>query len=875
MGGTFSSDTSSPEAEKYVTSPRPNNPDIQLQENVNSPRPNNNDIPQESKTPPDKPKKSWMSSMSRAVLGSASKEDSQYNYVNDGYTPLVTFYASILSRASYLPVDEFCDFYAKAVYNPLTTDAPITEQMLTCVNGASIGNIVEDETIFKDIQMKSMFKEEVEPKYVDFRGLGIPKKINELFNAYLADKPVEPKRMSESMKCVAISTSNYGIIYIIYDTKMPSWIWVVFRGTYSSKSALSYTKLSSISTTTVGEDYFLGGILKILMDVIHTILESMTYLVKDRLDKTPVKVFTTGHSLGGALATQFAYVWRTRIVDKYPDLPFEKNIVCISLGAPRCLGITTAKKFCKLVMDKKITYVRSVTTGDAVTGMPSKNITYFSHPCSFNDKEREFVAQDCNDTGFLTAVQGYNLSKIRKGEINTPTLYYNKNLKCTKTRKITKETGIIVPTMFRHTKYLDINYLGAISMLGFLFPSSDQTEITRLHVKTPSTSVTSKINDKMGFKQLYNSVDDTVCRVVFVDNGYRSVFFDLNSARQSDKKTGENIFYEDIFISPFVFNELVSNSDKNHEIPTVNFSPTDIIFINKPDPDVKIYSYKPRSLSGEGAKIEVSPQSISVSNKAQQILPGAIVVDTKKPEEIELSELPAVSAETAAPEPAPAPAPAPAPVAPVAPEPEPVEPAEPVVAEPEPVAEPVKTEAPVKIAQKLDFLPSPVGTVSAAAAAGGGSFKNNRLYKEQKARLQAIYDELYKNRRKTTHWIWYVFPTLMPGTNGNVVIDPEYVNHLYNKDKGLYKLWLKILNLMTTLIQEKSRSYVVPQADLGRIGYFFVTVRQFSLPEEFLNAIHNLQKVMNLPKSPSGGHRTRHRTRRHRTRNRRRTHVKK
>ena len=150
------------------------------------------------------------------------------------------------------------------------------------------------------------------------------------------------------------------------------------------------------------------------------------------------------------------------------------------------------------------------------------------------------------------------------------------------------------------------------------------------------------------------------------------------------------------------------------------------------------------------------------------------------------------------------------------------------------------------------------------------------------------YDELYKNRRKTTHWIWYVFPTLMPGTNGgnNVVIEPEYVNHLYNKDKGLYKLWLKILNLMTTLIQEKSRSYVVPQADLGRIGYFFVTVHKFSLPDEFLKAINNLQRAMNLPKSASGGYRTRrhktrrhrtrrHRTRKHRTRNRRLTHVKK
>jgi hypothetical protein len=89
---------------------------------------------------------------------------------------------------------------------------------------------------------------------------------------------------------------------------------------------------------------------------------------------------------------------------------------------------------------------------------------------------------------------------------------------------------------------------------------------------------------------------------------------------------------------------------------------------------------------------------------------------------------------------------------------------------------------------------------------------------------------------------------------------------------------------MATLIQEKSQRYVVPQADLGRISYFFVTVKQFSLPVNFRNTIDNLQKVMHLPKSASGGHRM---TRRHRmtrqrrmnrrrmTRNRRRTHDKK
>ena len=61
------------------------------------------------------------------------------------------------------------------------------------------------------------------------------------------------------------------------------------------------------------------GINKILEDVYHSIIESMVYLSKTYLKASSpesVKVFTTGHSLGGALTTLFTADWK-----EFTELP--------------------------------------------------------------------------------------------------------------------------------------------------------------------------------------------------------------------------------------------------------------------------------------------------------------------------------------------------------------------------------------------------------------------------------------------------------------------------------------------------------------------------------------------------------------------------
>lgn len=63
--------------------------------------------------------------------------------------------------------------------------------------------------------------------------------------------------------------------------------------------------------------------------MIHTIVESMRYLATSFLGaRTPesIKVITTGHSLGGAMCTNFAYLWANSITKTAPYNSVPYNI---------------------------------------------------------------------------------------------------------------------------------------------------------------------------------------------------------------------------------------------------------------------------------------------------------------------------------------------------------------------------------------------------------------------------------------------------------------------------------------------------------------------------------------------------------------------
>ena len=338
--------------------------------------------------------------------------------------------------------------------------------------------------------------------FIDFIGLNMPQNIN-IINGDLKGEKKFPvpgeETQPEQVKYISIGWSNYGEIYVVADKRMPNTILLIFRGTYSAKTTALYSKPTSIVPLTVCKDSkgnpesFLYGIFKATSEMGHTIVEAMRYLATDFLGATTpnsVKIFTTGHSLGGAMCSNFAYLWmgikKTAPYDSAPYNVLADNIVCVSLGASRCMGSSVAKKFCNFAMQKKILFLRITTRGDPVPALPPK--TGFQHPCSDDSKMRMEISEDCNATLTMRP---------------TPNVNYKSDLDCQNYK-----TRAYIPNPISHTIYLDIMYTNAVDIPKFFKGIGIAQEVSR----GPDKS--------------------TICRLVMGQNGdYKAVFFDVNKAR--------------------------------------------------------------------------------------------------------------------------------------------------------------------------------------------------------------------------------------------------------------------------------------------------------------------------------------------------------
>lgn len=411
----------------------------------------------------------------------------------------ISFYGAILSRLAYMNDTTFLENYCKIFNNG---DTVIDTNILTIIN-----NNVGSDNIFKktDLDITKIITDDKTTqneimKKVDTEQFA--KKINIIngetldTNAFLDGIGIT-KNDSKRVKYISIATSNYSEIYVLTDEKMPNVVLVLFRGTYSAKSAQSYTKASSMKPLTIkidnttSEDKFMFGIYKITLEVMNTIIESIRYLTKDKKD---VKVITTGHSLGGAMATIFSYEWVKLAKGKRPNNVSDK-ITCISLGAPRVFGKETSDKFCDYSSgDKKIFYLRIITRGDPVPALPPKQFGY-SHPCSTKGKEdhKKLIYESCN-TSYTT----------------TMAINYDADLDC---QNFERRTYVTNP--FSHTNYLQIKYLSAVDISAF--------------IKSGTSFKTTEIARNESNKNA------TVVRLIYFDGEeFKNSFFDLNKARGQD-----------------------------------------------------------------------------------------------------------------------------------------------------------------------------------------------------------------------------------------------------------------------------------------------------------------------------------------------------
>jgi hypothetical protein len=364
----------------------------------------------------------------------------------------------------------------------------------------------------------------------------------------------------------AISDSNYGTTYVFGDKRAPSLVWIVFRGTANAKSAAAYSRPSSLTPTKLVEFYGiiddgLIGIFKILQEQIHIILQMAVDVATElnpgvQLAPGSIKLLTTGHSLGGAMATAFAGEYVQQISSNLSSMEgastsiFDINIGCYSLASPRIYGPKEAAAFCCLTqagdlckkdadaagvvmpdsnVKGRISYLRVVTTLDLVTALPKIG---YQHPCSeFKKGQREKITMDCdiesgktmfsNGNAFITnkvSTRCLNLEHKRPAM----TADFSKAPVCTDQRKTTMN----ISSMLYHLTYCGIMFAGGVDM-----SSAVSLDVERLQNEDIAAAAVNPaaLNIKAG---------DTMMRVLWYGFNKapiaKCVFFDLTPFRVNE-----------------------------------------------------------------------------------------------------------------------------------------------------------------------------------------------------------------------------------------------------------------------------------------------------------------------------------------------------
>ena len=461
------------------------------------------------------------------TFSNMSRKADQYGNVH-----FISLYGVILSRLAYMNDNKFLDSYC-AIFGPI-----VSLQILQAIDAVSANEInqeIKDQDIFRlksdgggDASLDKYQYTYNNERFLAFNSLNIPQNVNIITGEIngtvvpvLSGLPPTPGEV----KYISIGWSNYGEVYVVADKRMPKTILLIFRGTYSAKTAALYSKPTSLVPLDVGcanKDRFLYGIFKTNVELIHTTVEAMSYLATDFLgarEPNSVKVFTTGHSLGGALCTNFAYLWKSiKETPPYSSAPYNvlsSKIICMSVGAPRCMSDSVATKFSNLIKNNDILYLRITTRGDPVPGLPLKS--GYVHPGSNDEVMRKVVSQDCNS----------NLTVRGKVNVN-----YDASLDCQNYK-----TRAYVPNPLSHTIYLNILFTSAVDIANFLKGVGTTKEVMRM----PDGA--------------------TVCRVIIGSiNNYKAGFFDVSKAR-STKSVGGGFggaVAEDVNMTGGAFKQLVT-----------------------------------------------------------------------------------------------------------------------------------------------------------------------------------------------------------------------------------------------------------------------------------------------------------------------------
>jgi hypothetical protein len=364
--------------------------------------------------------------------------------------PFICFISSILSRLAYNRNGILED------YLTIFHDNIINNEFLIDIKNNNINDIFNNNDFFK---LSDIISSKLCIEYA--------RKINKRLLDDTRPWTYPSGTSSENVMYISITTSNYSSVYIIAD-KIMNAIWVVFKGTDSPKNMSIYSKPSSLIPIILCEgesDGIIGGIFKILSEIINTIMNSIDYLSNHFLKSKTTKIFTCGHSLGGALATIFAYLWiglknnkKSPYYHKHSKNSVMNKICCITFGSPRVLNGYAIKKFNKFIEKGYIFYRRIANEGDPCVNLPISTTFFDSgyfHPDEYNINNNKHLVFFCNPI-------------LEKQLLNEKQIQYNKLHLCNHYKKTTDiKIQFNSMNIYAHSLYYYILYYNLLNVTNY------------------------------------------------------------------------------------------------------------------------------------------------------------------------------------------------------------------------------------------------------------------------------------------------------------------------------------------------------------------------------------------------------------------------
>uniref|UniRef100_A0A6C0EG46 Fungal lipase-type domain-containing protein n=1 Tax=viral metagenome TaxID=1070528 RepID=A0A6C0EG46_9ZZZZ len=500
--------------------------------------------------------------------------------------PFICFISSILSRLAYNRNGILDD------YLTIFHDNIINNEFLIDIKNNNINYIFNNNDFFK---LSDIISSKLCIEYA--------RKINKRLLDDTRPRTFPIGVSSKNVMYISITTSNYSSVYIIAD-KIMNAIWVVFKGTDSPKNMSIYSKPSSLIPIILCEgerDGIIGGIFKILSEIINTIIHSIDYLSDNFLKSKTTKIFTCGHSLGGALATIFAYLWiglKNNKTSPYYHKDSKNSVVnkicCITFGSPRVLNGYAINKFNKFIEKGYIFYRRIANEGDPCVNLPISTTFFDSgyfHPDEYNINNNKHLVFFCNPI-------------LEKQLLNEKQIQYNKLHLCNHYKKTTDiKIQFNSMNIYAHSLYYYILYYNLLNVTNYT------GEIMRYDYKMKKYSefyggdtmgriiiAGGESNTRIGFYDLY----EVEGRKINTDNDFVSdvmVSNDNNRDRDKDKNnkkdyyqmfidyTTPNINIQDNYMTKKVFDYLLKNLTvykndvKNNTNTNINPLKGEVIFL--------------------------------------------------------------------------------------------------------------------------------------------------------------------------------------------------------------------------------------------------------------------------------------------------------